>query len=279
MIHRGLCAFTWLARSGGVRARFCRRAGRARGAGMVVAAADGSSRRYPTLGPDDEAWSRNPIDRVMRRATRQPTFARTRGRSPHAYPTPLVRPARPAARARRRRGLRAGRRSTGLRAARRSPAGVTASRRAPGAAPARDGALWRLTWLRQGPAAPQCLALSRLRDPHLNEDKPYSRFAQEQIAGDVLFPGTRDGIEGLGFIAAGPWDQIGHKEIPEPKVDGKIARLLDRDDMVSNTMNTFVSMTVQRAAATTTSSIRSPRLDWLATSFRDDGRAPADWIA
>ena len=81
----------------------------------------------------------------------------------------------------------------------------------------------------------------------LNEDKPYGRFVQEQIAGDVLFPGTRDGVEGLGFIAAGPWDQIGHKEVPESKIDGKIARLLDRDDMVSNTMNTFVSMTVQCA--------------------------------
>jgi hypothetical protein len=80
-----------------------------------------------------------------------------------------------------------------------------------------------------------------------NDDKPYDRFVQEQIAGDVLFPGTRDGIEALGFIAAGPWDQIGHKEVPESKIDGKIARLLDRDDMVSNTMNTFVSMTIQCA--------------------------------
>jgi hypothetical protein len=38
----------------------------------------------------------------------------------------------------------------------------------------------------------------------LNDDKPYGRFVQEQIAGDVLFPGARDGIEALGFIAAGP---------------------------------------------------------------------------
>jgi mono/diheme cytochrome c family protein len=80
-----------------------------------------------------------------------------------------------------------------------------------------------------------------------NEDKPYARFVQEQIAGDVLFPNTQDGIEALGFIAAGPWDLIGHMEVPETKTDGKIARNLDRDDMVSNAMNTFNSLTVQCA--------------------------------
>ncbi len=80
-----------------------------------------------------------------------------------------------------------------------------------------------------------------------NEDKPYRRFVQEQLAGDVLFPSTRDGIEALGFIAAGPWDLIGHAEVPESKRDGKIARHLDRDDMVKNTMQTFCSLTVQCA--------------------------------
>jgi hypothetical protein len=81
----------------------------------------------------------------------------------------------------------------------------------------------------------------------LNEDKPYARFVQEQIAGDVLFPGTRDGIQALGFIAAGPWDFIGHVELPETKIDGKIARHLDRDDMAANTMGTFTSVTVHCA--------------------------------
>jgi hypothetical protein len=80
-----------------------------------------------------------------------------------------------------------------------------------------------------------------------NGDKPYSRFVQEQLAGDVLFPGTPDGIEALGFIAAGPWDFIGHEEVPETKIDGKVARHLDRDDMVSNTVGTFMSLTVHCA--------------------------------
>ncbi|MFK7820634.1 MAG: DUF1553 domain-containing protein [Planctomycetaceae bacterium] len=80
-----------------------------------------------------------------------------------------------------------------------------------------------------------------------NEDKPYSRFVEEQIAGDVLFPNEPDGIVGLGFLAAGPWDFIGHVEVPESKIDGKEARNLDRDEMASATLNTFCSATVQCA--------------------------------
>ena len=80
-----------------------------------------------------------------------------------------------------------------------------------------------------------------------NEDKPYARFVEEQIAGDALWPDTADGVEALGFIAAGPWDFIGHAEVPESKTDGKIARHLDRDDMVSNTIGTFCSVTVHCA--------------------------------
>ena len=80
-----------------------------------------------------------------------------------------------------------------------------------------------------------------------NNDKPYTRFIEEQIAGDALFPGTVDGITALGFIAAGPWDYIGHAEVPETKIDGKIARHLDRDDMVQNAIGTVCSLTVQCA--------------------------------
>ncbi len=81
----------------------------------------------------------------------------------------------------------------------------------------------------------------------LNADKPYARFIEEQIAGDVLWPDTRDGIEALGFVAAGPWDFIGHAEVAESKTDGKIARHLDRDDMVSSTIGSFCSVTVHCA--------------------------------
>jgi hypothetical protein len=80
-----------------------------------------------------------------------------------------------------------------------------------------------------------------------NTDKPYAQFVQEQIAGDVLFPGEPDGILGLGFIAAGPWDFIGHVEVSEGKIDGMVARNLDRDDMVTGALNTFCSTTIQCA--------------------------------
>ncbi len=81
----------------------------------------------------------------------------------------------------------------------------------------------------------------------LNSDKPYADFSREQLAGDVFTPDSPDGIPALGFIAAGPWDFISHVEVPENKIDGQIARSLDRDDMVVNTLNTFCSLTVQCA--------------------------------
>ncbi|MFO1065219.1 MAG: DUF1549 domain-containing protein [Pirellulales bacterium] len=77
-----------------------------------------------------------------------------------------------------------------------------------------------------------------------NEDKDYGQFVREQIAGDVLNPADPSAVEALGFLSAGPWDFIGHAEVPETKIDGKIARHLDRDDMVQNTMVTFQSLTV-----------------------------------
>ncbi len=80
-----------------------------------------------------------------------------------------------------------------------------------------------------------------------NDDKPWSRFVQEQVAGDVLFPGEPDGVIALGFVAAGPWDFIAHFEVGEGKFDGRVAKHLDRDDMVSAVFNTFMSATVQCA--------------------------------
>ena len=81
----------------------------------------------------------------------------------------------------------------------------------------------------------------------LNEDKPYSRFVEEQLAGDVLFPDEPEGVAALGFIAAGPWDFVGHVELPIEKTDGLIARYNDRDDMVMTTISTFQSLTVHCA--------------------------------
>jgi hypothetical protein len=80
-----------------------------------------------------------------------------------------------------------------------------------------------------------------------NRDLPYRRFIRYQLAGDVLYPADPDGIIATGFIAAGPWDFVGHVELREGTVEKEKTRLLDRDDMVSNTIATFVSLTAHCA--------------------------------
>lgn len=81
----------------------------------------------------------------------------------------------------------------------------------------------------------------------LNADKPYGRFVQEQIAGDVLYPDDPQATVALGFLAAGPWDESSLKDIREDTLDRQIARYLDRDDMIATVMNNLNSLTVQCA--------------------------------
>ncbi|MES2793781.1 MAG: PSD1 and planctomycete cytochrome C domain-containing protein [Planctomycetota bacterium] len=80
-----------------------------------------------------------------------------------------------------------------------------------------------------------------------NQDKPYARFVQEQIAGDALWPNDPDGYVAMGLLAAGPWDESSLKDIQEDTLDRQVARYLDRDDMVTTAMSTFVSSTVHCA--------------------------------
>ncbi len=80
-----------------------------------------------------------------------------------------------------------------------------------------------------------------------NSDKPYSRFIEEQIAGDVLFPTSPQALIATGFVAAGPWDVVGNLELKAGTVEREKTRLLDRDDMAANTFATFESMTVHCA--------------------------------
>ena len=86
-----------------------------------------------------------------------------------------------------------------------------------------------------------------------NEDKPYKRFIEEQLAGDVPSPGTdapgspADGVVATGFVVAGPWDFVGQVELREGTLDKEKTRVLDRDDMVINAISTFDSLTVHCA--------------------------------
>lgn len=80
-----------------------------------------------------------------------------------------------------------------------------------------------------------------------NEDKPYARFVEEQVAGDVHYPESVDGVVATGFIAAGPFDYVGQIEVAEGTLAKAITRNLDRDDMVATTIGAFNSMTAQCA--------------------------------
>ena len=81
----------------------------------------------------------------------------------------------------------------------------------------------------------------------LNQDKPYSRFVQEQVAGDVLFPEDPAATVALGFLAASPWDHTLMVTVREDTVDHRLAQVLDRDNMVTSVMSTFQSLTVHCA--------------------------------
>ena len=80
-----------------------------------------------------------------------------------------------------------------------------------------------------------------------NADKPYPRFMKEQVAGDVLFPDDPAAVAATGFLAAGPWDESGLRDINADSLDRQIARVLDRDDIVTSVMTTFAGLTVHCA--------------------------------
>ncbi len=80
-----------------------------------------------------------------------------------------------------------------------------------------------------------------------NDDKPYGRFVQEQVAGDVLFPDDPWATVATGFLATGPWDESSLRDIREDAIDREVARYLDRDDIVTTVMATFTSTTVHCA--------------------------------
>jgi hypothetical protein len=114
-----------------------------------------------------------------------------------------------------------------------------------------------------------------------NEDKPYAEFVTEQIAGDVINPGMPDGIVATGFLAAGPWDQVGQTEVKEGTIEKKRVRNLDRDDIVTNVFNTFQSTTVQCARCHNHKFDPIPRAEYykLQAVFSGIDRADRDYEA
>ncbi|MGI8978051.1 MAG: PSD1 and planctomycete cytochrome C domain-containing protein [Pirellulaceae bacterium] len=81
----------------------------------------------------------------------------------------------------------------------------------------------------------------------LNRDIPYATFVQQQIAGDVLWPDDPQAIAATGLLATGPWDESSLQSIREDAIDRQIARYIDRDDVLTTVVSTFLSTTVHCA--------------------------------
>ncbi len=80
-----------------------------------------------------------------------------------------------------------------------------------------------------------------------NSDTPFNQFVREQVAADVLAADEPHKIAALGFLAAGPWDESTLRDIREDTIDREIGRYVDRDDMLTNVMSNFTSLTVHCA--------------------------------
>ncbi len=72
-----------------------------------------------------------------------------------------------------------------------------------------------------------------------NSDKPYDRFAIEQLAGDELRPDDPEMLVATGFLRMGPW---GSAMVPK-----KMARQAYLDDVVHSVGQTFLSMPLRCA--------------------------------
>ena len=73
-----------------------------------------------------------------------------------------------------------------------------------------------------------------------NEDKPYSEFAREQIAGDELNPKSIDHRIATGFLRMGPWEQTGMSVF-------RITRQQWLDDVTDSVGQTFLGHALQCA--------------------------------
>jgi len=78
-----------------------------------------------------------------------------------------------------------------------------------------------------------------------NADKPYNRFMEEQIAGDVMEPVTSDGIVATSLLVCGPWDQAGNAQANATQ--RAITREDELEDMLGVVGQSFLGLTVNCA--------------------------------
>ncbi len=77
----------------------------------------------------------------------------------------------------------------------------------------------------------------------LNDDLPYDRFAQLQIAGDVLEPNNAGALAATGFLVCGAFDGL----LPQGDKMRKIMREDEMEDLVGTVSQTFLGLTVHCA--------------------------------
>ena len=78
-----------------------------------------------------------------------------------------------------------------------------------------------------------------------NADKPYDQFVEEQLAGDVMKPVTRDGIIGTSLLVCGPFDVAGSSQANATQ--RAITREEEMEDLVSVVAQSFLGMTLNCA--------------------------------
>lgn len=78
-----------------------------------------------------------------------------------------------------------------------------------------------------------------------NDDKPYTQFMKEQIAGDVMEPITQDGIVATSLLVCGPWDQAGNSQ--KNATQRAITREDELEDMIGVVGQSFLGLTVNCA--------------------------------
>jgi len=77
----------------------------------------------------------------------------------------------------------------------------------------------------------------------ISEDKPFNRFIQEHLAGDVLGKDLPDIEIGIAFLTSGPYDDVGNQDA----VAAANIRAVTVDDMVTATGTAFLGLTVNCA--------------------------------
>ncbi len=77
----------------------------------------------------------------------------------------------------------------------------------------------------------------------LNDDLPYDRFAQLQIAGDLLEPSNAGAVAATGFLVGGAFDGL----LPQGDKMRKIMREDEMEDLVGTVSQTFLGLTVHCA--------------------------------